>query len=63
MITEFNDAVSKDSNFEGVYNLTFDLAIELIVVGVIGVFITSFAIAATYRENIFILKIVKKINN
>lgn len=57
MLSEFNSAIAKDSNFEGVYNLTFDLAIELIVVGIIGVIITSFAIAATYRENIFVLKI------
>ena len=57
-ISEFNDAVSKDTNFASVYNLTFDLAVELLILGILGIFITSFAIAATYRENIFILKIV-----
>lgn len=57
LLAEFDSVISSDKNFSSVYDLTFDLAVYLIIVGIVGVIITSLAIAATYQENLFVLKL------
>lgn len=57
LLYEFNKIIGSDTNFAGVYNLTFDLSVFALIVGIVGVIMTSAAIAATYRENIFVLKL------
>lgn len=57
LLYQYDKAIGSDSNFASVYDLSFDLGVYLLIVGIICVIITSFAIAATYRENIFVLRL------
>lgn len=57
LIYVFDQSISDDKNFSSVYDLTFDIAVYLLIIGVIGILITSLAIAATYRENVFVLRL------
>ena len=57
LLYQYDKVLGDDTNFSGVYNLTFDLGVFLLIIGIVGVLITSVAIAATYRENIFVLKL------
>jgi hypothetical protein len=44
-----------------VFNLATDLGGYLIAIGVIGLLFSLIAIAGTFRENVFILRMVSKI--
>lgn len=57
LINTYNNIIGKDANISSIYDMTFDLGVFLIIIGIIGCIFTSFAIAATYRENILVLRI------
>jgi len=53
----WNKTKVDDTNLSGVFDLELDLGVFLLIVGIVGIIFTSMAIAATYRENIFCLRI------
>ncbi len=48
-------------NFESVYNIATDLGGYLITIGILTVIFSTIAIAATIRENVFALRLVRTI--
>ena len=51
---------SKQSNFSSVLSIMVDLGCCLLAIGIIGIFISLVAIAATMRENVALLRLVSR---
>ena len=54
---------NSSENFQSVFNLATDLGGYLIAIGVIGIIFSLLAIAGTFRENVFILRMVYYLSN
>lgn len=58
LLYQRDDTESNKTNLEGVFNLSTDLGGYLIAIGVVGMIFSIIAIAATIRENVFVLRLV-----
>ena len=58
LLYQRDDSESTKYNLEDIYNLSTDLGGFLIALGVVGIIFAIIAIAATIRENVFVLRMV-----